>query len=116
MKIGYVYGVKNTSLPNKIYIGSTQKPINHRLMKHKWNYNAFKKNQYPYYSVFDLLQDNNYFIELLDEIEFDEIYELENLEYEYMKKYQNECINKKVNKQKNKIICCPNCQSKIQIK
>lgn len=115
MKIGYIYVVKNKNLPNQIYIGSTQKNINYRLMKHKWNHSAYLKGQYRYYSVFDLLKDNDYYIELLDEIEFDDIHELENLEYEYMKKYENECINRKTNKHKNKIICCPNCQSKIKI-
>jgi len=116
MNKGFIYVVRNDNLPDKIYVGSTQKNINERFQKHRWNYNAYKKGQYPYYSVYELMKEKDTYIELLDEIYFDDINDLRKREFDFIEHLGNLCINMKMNKLKNKKnVCCPCCNHQFII-
>ena len=55
--------VDNTS--NMVYIGSTCKTLEQRLKQHQSNYKAFKAGKSNFVTVFKILQNNNYKIELI---------------------------------------------------
>ena len=76
--IGIVYKITSN---NKIYIGSTEKTMKQRL--NRFHHRAFTKYGFD---------KNNYTIEILEEIEFNDKLELFKLEGEHMKKY--DCVNK----------------------
>jgi hypothetical protein len=83
--------VDNTN--NNIYIGSTcESSLEKRLYKHKNDYTRYLKNGKKYITSFEILKNNNYKIELLEDIVCDTKYDL------YIKeKYWIEhicCINK----------------------
>lgn len=51
----------------KLYVGSTCEPtLAHRLAKHISSYKRFLKVTYPYYTSYDVIENGNYFIELLE--------------------------------------------------
>jgi len=115
---GNIYVVSCYEEPLKLYVGSTQKTLEQRLQKHIYNYNMYLKGKYKYYSVFDMMKNNNHLhIELLDEIEFDDIHELKEKEYEYIKILQPLAINKKINHNPRKIqnVCCPCCNHQFVV-
>ena len=82
--------VDNTN--NNIYIGSTCKSLNTRLSEHKSDYKRFLKGIYNNVTSFDILKNNDYQIELLEDCNIKtkqeliarERYDIEN----------NECTNK----------------------
>lgn len=49
------------------YIGSTTQPLTKRLSKHKTNYKQFLQGKYHFVTSFNILQNNNYDIVLIEE-------------------------------------------------
>jgi len=80
----------------KYYIGSTIRTIEERLYKHKHSYKYYLNGKYHYVSSFDVLENNNYVIELVKNYPCDNKRELEKQEDIYIKKYMNDelCVNK----------------------
>jgi hypothetical protein len=83
----------------KYYIGSTTKNIEERLYNHETNYNVWvNNNNYDYITSYIIIQNNNYKIYLIKEIEYDEDEEDELLwlERKFIEDGWNEggCINK----------------------
>ena len=104
------------NITDKVYIGSTcKKLLSQRLAGHVSRYNSFKKGTYHYVSSFDVLQENNYYIELLELVPCNLKDELLVKEKYYIK--NNNCVNKhnpimtkeEKKQQKNEIIICPKC-------
>jgi hypothetical protein len=92
LKKGYIYKIVSPSI-DKCYIGSTLKDIKKRLQKHKHNYTDYiRNNAKKYMSSFEIIKYNDYTIELLEEIEFENIKELRYSEGCYI--LHNNCINK----------------------
>jgi hypothetical protein len=73
---GKIYKIiDNTN--NNIYIGSTcAKTLKHRLNKHKSDYKRYLSNGSRYTTTYDILKNNDYKIELLEELECNTKYEL----------------------------------------
>ena len=61
---GKIYKIVD-NLTNDIYIGSTCKTLEQRLKQHKANYKAFKAGKSNFVTVFKILGNNNYKIELI---------------------------------------------------
>jgi hypothetical protein len=79
----------------KQYIGSTsKKKINDRLSSHKSQYKKFKETgiNSQNFSVFEVMEENDYYIELIDTIVYSSKSELFKLEKSHIEK--NNCVNK----------------------
>jgi len=75
-----------------IYIGSTtEKYLSKRLQHHIQKYNDWIKNNKGYTSSFEIFKNNNYYIELVENVNCNDIYELKNRERYYIENC--ECIN-----------------------
>lgn len=85
--------VDNTN--GDIYIGSTIKTLQKRLIAHKADYNSWLNgNDTSYYTSFEILKNNDYHIELLEDYPCNSKKELEKKETEYIK--NNNCLNMKL--------------------
>ena len=82
--------VDNTN--NNIYIGSTCKSLNTRLSEHKSDYKRFLKGIYNNVTSFDILKNNDYQIELLEDCNIKTKQELIAKERYYIE--NNNCLNK----------------------
>jgi len=87
----YCIGCRKTG---KKYIGSTILTIERRLIVHKSAFNNFKKNGFNpnNYSSFEVLEENDYYIELIETITFSSRTELLKVERKHIEK--NDCVNK----------------------
>ena len=83
---------------NDIYIGSTGNNISDRLIKHKYNYEAYLKGKYHYVSSFDILKQGNYKIEVLKFVSYDTVQELRIKEGEIVQLYRGMDVFIVVNK------------------
>ena len=75
----------------KTYYGSTSLTINERMSKHLNHYKSFLKGTYHYVSVFEILKDPNYKVELVESFKYETKRELLNREGEWIRK--NDCVN-----------------------
>ena len=82
--------VDNTN--NNIYIGSTCQSLKTRLSVHKSDYKRFLKGLYHNVTSFDILKNNNYKIELLEDCNIKTKQELLARERYFIK--NNNCLNK----------------------
>ena len=82
--------VDNTS--DNIYIGSTCKTLKTRLLEHKNDYKRFIKGLYHNVKSFEILKNNDYKIELLEDCNIKTKQELLKRERFYIE--NNECLNK----------------------
>ena len=82
--------VDNTN--NNIYIGSTCDSLKNRLSKHKASYKRFLKGLFPIVKSFDIIKNNDYQIELLENCDIKTKQELLTIERYYIE--NNECLNK----------------------
>jgi hypothetical protein len=94
MKTGRIYRIISNS-SDKIYIGSTCKDLDKRLMQHKTMYKMYLKNGTKRYTSFDLIKLNDASIELIEEFEFNNKIELLNREKEHIRTNPN-TINKNI--------------------
>jgi len=90
--IGYIYALKSKNNEN-VYIGSTKQKLKNRLNNHIQSYKRYTIGRNHYITSFEVLKHNDCFIELLDELEFNDIKELLKLEGQYIKNHIN-VINK----------------------
>lgn len=68
---GYIYRVKGVS--GKIYIGSTtEEDLNRRLRVHEAAFRSWKRGKSGYCSVFEILEEGGYDIELLETVKSDD--------------------------------------------
>ena len=91
--IGRIYKITSSST-EKIYIGSTTKKLTNRLRTHEINYKAFQNVNYHYIRSYDILEKENYKIELLEKIEYETKRELLEREGYYIRKHRDICVNK----------------------
>ena len=77
-----------------IYIGSTVQTLAQRLSGHRANYKCYLNNKKNYTSSFDIIKNNNYHIELLEQCNFQNRFQLERREGDYIR--DNECVNKNI--------------------
>ena len=62
---GKIYKITDNSNDN-VYIGSTCKTLNERLLQHKYDYKRFLKGLFPSVKSFDIIKNDDYNIELLE--------------------------------------------------
>ena len=82
--------VDNTN--DNVYIGSTCKTLKYRLSKHECDYKRFLKGIFNNVTSFDILKNDNYKIELLENCNIKTKQELLSRERYFIE--NNECVNK----------------------
>tara|TARA_R110001606_G_scaffold397295_3_gene573378 strand:+ start:1651 stop:2202 length:552 start_codon:yes stop_codon:yes gene_type:complete len=90
---GYIYLLRDNTNSN-IYYGSTTYNINIRLSSHKNSYKLYLEGKYFYMTSFSIIKNNNYNIELVEEVECETKYELHNRERYYIENF--DCVNKHI--------------------
>ena len=76
-----------------IYVGSTTKDyLSQRLTRHKSTYKQYLKGKYPFVSSFQIFENNNYRIELLEEVNCETKDQLLMREGHYIKTL--DCVNR----------------------
>ncbi len=94
---GKIYKIVSDSC-DEIYIGSTCEPtLARRLAKHRYNYNAYKKEEKCYMSSFKILERGDYSIVLIKEYPCENKEQLFAKERHYIDKYKDACINQRKN-------------------
>ena len=88
---GKIYKLVDRTNVN-IYIGSTIKTLNTRLQGHKDAYKRYKKDEYHFITSFEIIENDDYYIELIELFPCNNRYELETREKYYIK--HNICVNK----------------------
>ena len=91
--IGRIYKITSINT-DKIYIGSTTKSLTERLLKHEYNYKAFQNGKYHCVKSYDILEKENYEIQLLEEIEYETKNELREREGYHIRKHRDICVNR----------------------
>ena len=89
---GRIYKITSAQTDN-IYIGSTTKTLKQRLSTHKCDYKRYLKNKTHYKSGYDIVKFDDAIIELIEEKEFNDKYEMLLCENKHMKS-NNKCVNK----------------------
>lgn len=87
---GYVYAIKSHQT-DEIYIGSTIKNIEVRLREHYYKFMNFLDDKHSYNTSYEMFQYTDVFIEVIEEIEFENVRELRLKEGEHIRK--NKCVN-----------------------
>ena len=91
--IGRIYKITSINT-DKIYIGSTTKSLTERLRCHEYNYKAYQNGKMNNVKSFEILEKENYKIQLLEKIEYDAKTELFKREGYYIRKHRDICVNK----------------------
>ena len=91
---GKIYKLYSPS-KNMVYYGSTaEKYLSRRLQSHLSSYKRYKNNTYHYCKSFDVLECEDYKIELVEEISCNNVEQLREREKYYI--LNNDCINKNI--------------------
>lgn len=90
---GKIYKLNDKTNGN-IYIGSTIKTIEQRLLEHRNAYKSYLNGKYHFVTSFKILKNNNYSIELLELYPCNNKKELTNKESWYIRNL--DCVNKKI--------------------
>ncbi len=91
--IGHIYCIKSKQTTD-IYIGSTKITLEERLQYHKNDYNSWLNGKKQFMSSFKILEYDDYYIELIETIEYnkdDELFAREGYYQQIMK-----CVNKNI--------------------
>ena len=92
-KEGKIYKLIDNTNGN-IYIGSTTKTLNQRLSKHKCHYKIYKKGKCSVLTSFEIIKNENYYIQLIENYPCNSKYELELRERYHIE--TNICLNKQI--------------------
>ena len=76
---------------NNCYIGQTTSSLNRRLSEHKNNHKRFLKGFNRYCSAGVIIDEGNYRIECLEEVDYENKFELLQLEKKYIQEIN--CVN-----------------------
>lgn len=98
-KQGKIYKLVDRTNGN-IYIGSTINTLNYRLRGHKKSYKIHKKGKCKSTTSFEIIENNNYYIELIEDYPCNNRYELEQRERFHIE--HNICLNKYIPTRKKK--------------
>ena len=82
------------NVTNDVYIGSTTKSIETRIMMHKCHFKAFQNGAKRYCRSYDIIEKNNYKVYIIENVNCDNRTELEKIEGYYIK--NNNCVNNRV--------------------
>jgi len=89
---GFVYRIYDNTNGN-VYYGSTKETVSRRMTGHRTKYKLWLKGKVKHYTKsFDILKNGDYSYNIVEEVEYENKYELHNRERYYIE--NNECINK----------------------
>ena len=100
LKKGLIYKLTDNTNGN-VYIGSTQQNLSTRISIHKAQYRQYLLNKTNHLTAFEIIKNNNFTAEILEELEFNDRKQLNQLEGHYQKITQN-CINHNIAGRTNK--------------
>jgi len=83
MNTGRIYIIRS-SCTSDVYIGSTDKTLRRRLQIHESNFRTHLNEKYTYCTSYELICQDDYWIELLEEIQYDDKTELVAKEQQYI--------------------------------
>jgi len=83
MKTGRIYIIRS-SCTSDVYIGSTEETLKERLRVHETDFRCYLNEKYGYVTSYELICQDDYRIELLEEMQFDEDSELIAKEQQYI--------------------------------
>jgi len=92
MNTGRVYIIRSTCTSD-VYIGSTEETLRLRLQKHEANFRKHLNEKYHYCTSYEMICQDDYWIELLEEMQFDDKTELVAVEQLYINADPN-AVNK----------------------
>ena len=91
MNIGYIYKIfDNTN--NNIYYGSTKQGLSIRLSGHRRSYKDYLNGKINFITSFKILENNDYTISLVEQVEYNDKIELTARERFYIENF--DCVNK----------------------
>lgn len=79
----------------KVYIGSTRDTLSRRLMVHEAHWSSHRTGRSPYYSVFQIIDQGDYYIEELEEVGVVSSTVARKRERHYLDKYRRRAVNKR---------------------
>ena len=88
---GFIYAIRSPQT-NDVYYGSTKNSLNTRLIEHRSNYKRWMNDDYHYVSSFAIIEYDDAYIELVEEVNFENKKELHAIEGRYIR--ENICVNK----------------------
>ena len=88
-----IYCIRN-SINDMIYIGSTTQPLSKRMGEHRNNINCVKCKNYKLYETMRELGRYNFYIELLENYECNNLEDLRKREGELIREYKTELNNR----------------------
>lgn len=80
---GKIYKISSIHTED-IYIGSTTKPLNKRLIHHKSDFKRYQSGNFPYLTSFDILKHGDCTIELIENVNVETKKELHDRERYYI--------------------------------
>jgi hypothetical protein len=96
---GYIYMIRSFQTED-VYYGSTTQQLCNRMAKHRCNYKQWLNGNFNNISSFEILKYEDAYIELVEEIEFQNKKELHAREGYYIR--ENNCVNKYIPCRTNK--------------
>jgi len=90
---GKIYTIRSYQT-DKYYIGSTTQPLHKRLYEHRSDYKSFLNGNGSSISSFIIIENNDNYIELLEDYACDTKQQLHKREGELIRKHHKHCINK----------------------
>ena len=75
-----------------VYVGSTIQTLKYRLTKHKCNYKCYLNGKGHYTTSFKILENNDYYIDLIEEFNYNTKKDIFDKESGYIREI--ECVNK----------------------
>ena len=88
-----IYAIKSPHT-DLYYIGSTTRPLCDRFTKHKSCYKGYLKGTYHFVTSFKIIEHDDAYIELLEEVNCENRNQLEKREGELIKENKSNCVNK----------------------
>ena len=89
---GKIYTLRSHQC-DKYYIGSTCLPLSKRLYKHKMHYSQYLNGKGNYISSYDILKNDDCYVELLEDYPCERKEQLLKREGELQRKYRHETVN-----------------------
>jgi predicted GIY-YIG superfamily endonuclease len=89
--LGFIYIIRSQHTDD-VYYGSTTKDLTKRLLQHRYDYKKWLNKTTNYTSSFSIIKYDDAYIELVEEVNFENKKELCNIEGRYIR--ENKCINK----------------------
>jgi hypothetical protein len=96
---GYIYKIYDNTNGN-VYYGSTKEKVSSRITKHRFDYKKYLEGKKNHIRSFDILCNNDYSYCVVEEIEFENKWELLNRERYWIE--NNDCLNKYIPNRTNK--------------